>query len=61
MKQWIKTQKELASMERRNEKAKVKGATDRRMSHEAMSATCKDIYEMVIGLTCSMVSIKRKR
>ena len=27
--------KELASMERRNEKAKVKGATDRRMSHEA--------------------------
>ena len=35
VKQWIKTQKELASMERRNEKAKVKGATDRRMSHEA--------------------------
>ena len=35
VKQWIKTQKELASMERRNEKAKVKGATARRMSHEA--------------------------
>ena len=35
VKQWIKTQKELASMERRNEKATVKGATDRRMSHEA--------------------------
>ena len=35
VKQWIKTQKELASMERRNEKGKVKGATDRRMSHEA--------------------------
>ena len=35
VKQWIKTQKELASMERRNEKVKVKGATDRRMSHEA--------------------------
>ena len=35
VKKWIKTQKELASMERRNEKAKVKGATDRRMSHEA--------------------------
>jgi len=35
VKQWIKTQKELVSMERRNEKAKVKGATDRRMSHEA--------------------------
>ena len=35
VKQWIKTQKELASMERRNEKSKVKGATDRRMSHEA--------------------------
>ena len=35
VKQWIKTQKELASMERRNEKAKVKGTTDRRMSHEA--------------------------
>ena len=35
VKQWIKTQKELASMERRNEKAKVMGATDRRMSHEA--------------------------
>ena len=35
VKQWIKTQKELASMERRNEKAKVKGATDRRISHEA--------------------------
>tara|TARA_R100001086_G_scaffold232010_1_gene152989 strand:- start:1088 stop:1741 length:654 start_codon:yes stop_codon:yes gene_type:complete len=35
VKQWIKTQKELASMERRNEKAKVKGATGRRMSHEA--------------------------
>ena len=34
VKQWIKTQKELASMERRNEKAKVKGATDRRISHE---------------------------
>ena len=35
VKKWIKTQKELASMERRNEKANVKGATDRRMSHEA--------------------------
>ena len=35
VKKWIKTQKELASMERRNEKTKVKGATDRRMSHEA--------------------------
>ena len=35
VKKWIKTQKELASMERRNEKPKVKGATDRRMSHEA--------------------------
>jgi len=34
VKQWIKTQKELASMERRNEKAKVKGATARRSSHE---------------------------
>ena len=35
VKKWIKTQKELASMERRNEKSKIKGATDRRMSHEA--------------------------
>ena len=35
VKQLIKTKKELASMERRNEKAKVKGETDRRMSHEA--------------------------
>ena len=35
VKQWIKTQKELASVERRNEKAGIKGATDRKLSHEA--------------------------
>ena len=35
VKQWIKTQKELASMERRNEKKNVKGATTRKTSHEA--------------------------
>ena len=35
VKQWIKTQKELASMERRNEKKNVKGATARKTSHEA--------------------------
>ena len=35
VKKWIKTQKELASAERRNEKSGVKGATDRRSSHEA--------------------------
>ena len=35
VKQWIKTQKELASAERRNEKANVKGATARKTSHEA--------------------------
>ena len=35
VKKWIKTQKALASIERRNEKTKVKGPTDRRMSHEA--------------------------
>ena len=34
VKQWIKTQKELASMERRNEKAGVKGAFARRLLHE---------------------------
>ena len=34
VKQWIKTQKELASMERRNEKAGVKGATARKLLHE---------------------------
>ena len=34
VKQWIKTQKELASMERRNEKAGVKGAVARRLLHE---------------------------
>ena len=34
VKSWIKTQKELASVERRNEKSNVKGATDRRLSHE---------------------------
>jgi len=35
VKGWIKTQKELASAERRNEKANVKGATARKTSHEA--------------------------
>ena len=35
VKKWIKTQKELASAERRNEKSGVKGATGRRSSHEA--------------------------
>ena len=35
VKVWIKTQKELASMERKNEKADVKGATARKASHEA--------------------------
>ena len=35
VKKWIKTQKELASAERRNEKSGVKGATSRRSSHEA--------------------------
>ena len=35
VKKWIKTQKELAAAERRNEKSGVKGATDRRSSHEA--------------------------
>ena len=35
VKQWIKTQKELASMERKNEKGGIKGATDRKLSHEA--------------------------
>jgi len=35
VKGWIKTQKELASMERRNEKSNVKGATARKTSHEA--------------------------
>jgi hypothetical protein len=34
VKVWIKTQKELASMERKNEKANVKGATARKASHE---------------------------
>lgn len=34
VKQWIKTQKELASVERRNEKAGVKGAFARRLLHE---------------------------
>ena len=34
VKQWIKTQKELVSMERRNEKAGVKGATARKLLHE---------------------------
>ena len=34
VKQWIKTQKELASMERRNEKAGVKGAPARKLLHE---------------------------
>ena len=34
VKSWIKTQKELASVERRNEKSNIKGATDRRLSHE---------------------------
>ena len=33
VKSWIKTQKELASVERRNEKSNIKGATDRRLSH----------------------------
>jgi hypothetical protein len=35
VKGWIKTQKELVSMERKNEKADVKGATARKASHEA--------------------------
>ena len=35
VKVWIKTQKELVSMERKNEKADVKGATARKASHEA--------------------------
>ena len=35
VKKWIKTQKEFVAAERKNEKANVKGATDRRMSHEA--------------------------
>lgn len=35
VKKWIKTQKELASMERRNEKVNVKSAIFRKMSHEA--------------------------
>jgi|TARA_R110001592_G_scaffold118651_1_gene321218 hypothetical protein len=35
VKGWIKTQKELASAERRNEKANMKGATARKTSHEA--------------------------
>ena len=35
VKVWIKTQKELTSMERKNEKADVKGATARKASHEA--------------------------
>ena len=35
VKKWIKTQKELAAAERRNEKSGIKGATDRRSSHEA--------------------------
>ena len=34
VKQWIKTQKELASMERRNEKKNVKGALARKLIHE---------------------------
>ena len=34
VKQWIKTQKELASVERRNEKAGIKGAFARRLLHE---------------------------
>ena len=34
VKLWIKTQKDLASMERRNEKAGVKGAAARRLLHE---------------------------
>ena len=34
VKQWIKTQKELASMERRNEKKNVKGALSRKLIHE---------------------------
>ena len=35
VKKWVKTQKELASMERKNEKGGIKGATDRKLSHEA--------------------------
>ena len=35
VKRWIKTQRELAAAERRNEKSGIKGATDRRSSHEA--------------------------
>ena len=35
VKKWIKTQKELAAAERKNEKSGIKGATDRRSSHEA--------------------------
>jgi hypothetical protein len=35
VKKWIKTQKELASMERRNEKKNVKGAFARKLIHEA--------------------------
>jgi hypothetical protein len=34
VKKWIKTQKELASMERRNEKKNVKGAFARKLIHE---------------------------
>ena len=34
VKKWIKTQKEFASAERKNEKAGAKGSTDRRISHE---------------------------
>lgn len=34
VKRWIKTQKDLAAAERKNERANVKGATARKISHE---------------------------
>ena len=61
VKQWIKTQKNLHLWNAEMKSLVLKGATDRRSSHmKRMFVTCKNIYEMVIGLIYSMVNTKKK-
>ena len=43
VKEWIKIQKDLISIEKRNERKNVKGATARRISHEGYVKICKHI------------------